>query len=176
MQFVWLTIGFQIFITFTFYRVHKSCSYRVFSLQEFNQNESRAGYSSSNYCTNFRKKQVKEKETKKKKVGVKPWPKRRKELGFYETLIAELRLEDEYNYKNYLRMTFLNFEEIFQLIKDDLNERPNPTQTTTCSHKWLFIKRGIIQKLFMSINFFYSTINSSTFTFFHALRFCIFLL
>ena len=46
------------------YRVHKSCSYRVFSLQEFKQNDSRTSCSSSNYCTNFREKQVKKKEIK----------------------------------------------------------------------------------------------------------------
>ena len=46
--------------------------------------------------------------------------KRRKNLRVYETLLAELRLEDEYNYKNYLRMSFENFEEIIQLIKDDI--------------------------------------------------------
>ena len=44
------------------YRLHKSCSYRVFSLQEFKQNDSRTSCSGNNYCTNFREKQVKEKE------------------------------------------------------------------------------------------------------------------
>ena len=33
---------------------------------------------------------------------MKPWLKRKKNFGFYETLLAELRLEDKYNYKNYL--------------------------------------------------------------------------
>ena len=51
---------------------------------------------------------------------MKPCLKRRKE--FYETLLVELRLEDQYNYKNYLRMTSENFEEIFQLAKDDITE------------------------------------------------------
>ena len=41
----------------------------------------------------------------KRKVGVKPCLKRRKNLGFYETLLAELQLGKEYHYKNYLRMT-----------------------------------------------------------------------
>ena len=56
----------------------------------------------------------------KRKVVMKPCLKRRKE--FYETLLVELRLEDQYNYKNYLRMTSENFEEIFQLAKDDITE------------------------------------------------------
>ena len=50
---------------------------------------------------------------------MKPWLKRRQSLGVYETLLAELQLEDKCNYKNYLRMTAENFEQIFQLMKDD---------------------------------------------------------
>ena len=88
-------------------RVHKSWSYRVFSLQEFKQNDSRTSYSSSNYCTNFWEKQVKEKE-KKKEDCVKLWLKRRKNLEFYETLLAELRLEYEYNYNILLRSTSIS--------------------------------------------------------------------
>ena len=68
--------------------------YSVF--QKFKQNDSRTSCTSSNYCTNFQEKQVKEKETK-KKVCVKPWLKRRKKFGFYETLLAERQLEVEYN-------------------------------------------------------------------------------
>ena len=53
---------------------------------------------------------------------MKPWLKRRKNLEFYETLLAELRLEYEYNYNILLRMTSENFEKIFQLIKDDMTK------------------------------------------------------
>ena len=56
---------------------------------------------------------------KKKRVCVKPWLKRRKNLEYYETLLLELRLEGKYNYKILLRMTSENFEETFQLIKHD---------------------------------------------------------
>ena len=45
----------------------------------------------------------------------KPWLKR-------ETVLAELRLEDEHSYNILLRMTSENFEEIFQLIKDDITK------------------------------------------------------
>ena len=43
-------------------------------------------------------------------------------MGVIETLLAGLQLEDECNYKDYLRMTSENFEEIFQLIKDDIRK------------------------------------------------------
>ena len=62
----------------------------------------------------------KSRKKRKKRVCVKPWLKRRKNLEFYQTLPAELQLEDEYNYNIILRMTSENFEEIFQLIKDDI--------------------------------------------------------
>ena len=53
---------------------------------------------------------------------MKPWLKRKKNLEFYETLLAELRLENEHNYDILLRMTSENFEEVFQLIKDDITK------------------------------------------------------
>ena len=62
---------------------------------------------------------------------MKPWLERRKNLGFYEILLAELRLEDEYNYKSYLRMTSENFEEIFQLIKDGMTKESTKLRELT---------------------------------------------
>ena len=79
------------------YPVHKSCSYGLlFSLQEFKQTDLRTSCTSSNYCVNFREKQIKEK--KKKKKSLYEEKKRRKKLEFYETLVAELRLEKEYSH------------------------------------------------------------------------------
>ena len=49
---------------------------------------------------------------------MKPWLKRRKNLEFCETLLPDLRLEEEYNYNILLRMTSENSKEIFQLIND----------------------------------------------------------
>ena len=51
---------------------------------------------------------------------MKPWLKRRKNVQFYETLLAELLLEEEHNYNILLWMTSENFEEIIQLIKDNI--------------------------------------------------------
>ena len=66
---------------------------------------------------------------------MKPWLKRKKNLEFYETLLAELRLENEHNYDILLRMTSENFEEVFQLIKDDITKASltlNDLHDTTC--------------------------------------------
>ena len=69
---------------------------------------------------------------------------------------AELRLKDKFSYNILLRMTE-NFEEIFQLIKDDID------QTVTCSHNWLFINREIVSYVY-EYHSSCSTMNSSTFT------------
>ena len=55
-----------------------------------------------------------------------------------------MRLEEEYNYSILLRMTSENFEEIFQLIKDDI-----PKENTNLRELifWLFINRGVIQEI-----------------------------
>ena len=47
---------------------------------------------------------------KKGRVRVKPWLKRGKNLEFYETRLAELRLEGKHNYNILLRITSENFE------------------------------------------------------------------
>ena len=52
-----------------------------------------------------------------RRVCVKTWLKRRK-----MKLCCRMRLEDEYNNNLLLRMTSENFEEIFQLIKDDITK------------------------------------------------------
>ena len=44
---------------------------------------------------------------------MKPWLKRRKNLGVYETLFAELQLEDDCNYKDYLQITSENLKKYF---------------------------------------------------------------
>ena len=44
-----------------------------------------------------------------------PWLKRRKNVELYRTLLAELPLEEEYNYSILLRITSEIFE-IFQLM------------------------------------------------------------
>ena len=66
------------------------------------------------------KKQVNKKRKEKRRVCVKPWLKIRKKIFFYETLLAELLLQEEYSYNILLRMTSEKPEEIFQLIKDDI--------------------------------------------------------
>ena len=77
------------------YEVHKTCSYRVFSIHEFKQDNSRTA---AVIITLIFEKNKSRKNRKKRKVCTKPWVKTGKNLKFYETLIAELRLKDEYNF------------------------------------------------------------------------------
>ena len=112
---------------------------------------------------------------KKRRICVKPWLK----LGLnYETLLAELRIEDEHNYNILLRMTFENFEEIFLLIKDEatkekikMRELIPPRLAAIIG----FLSTGKLYKSFVyEYYYFYSTMNSSTFTSFRAFVFSIF--
>ena len=62
-----------------------------------------------------------DKKTRKRRSDwVKPWLRRRESHGFYAQLLGELRLEEPDIYKNYLRMTAENFDEILSLIKTDI--------------------------------------------------------
>ena len=70
--------------------------------------------------------------------------KRRKNLRVYETLLAELRLEDEYNYKNYLRMSFEIFEEIIQLIKDDIIKKKTKMKDSILLRLYLAATTGFL--------------------------------
>ena len=60
------------------------------------------------------------------KNGLKPWLQRRNTHGFYSQLLSELRLEAVKIYKNYLRMTPENFNEILVLIRDDITKKDTP--------------------------------------------------
>ena len=70
--------------------------------------------------------------------------KRRKYLRVFETLPAELWLEDEYNYKNYLRMSFENFEEIIQLIKDDIIKKKTKMKDSILLRLYLAATTGFL--------------------------------
>ena len=48
---------------------------------------------------------------------VKPWLKRREERGIYNTLVRELRTEEELEYKKFLRMDPPTFDELLKLIE-----------------------------------------------------------
>ena len=84
---------------------------------------------------------------------MKPWLKRRKNLEFYETLLAELLLEEEYDYKIILRMTSKNQEEIFHLIKDDIPKEKTklrkliPPRLQLAANNWLLISKGVMKEL-----------------------------
>ena len=54
---------------------------------------------------------------KKQKSRYTPWLQKPHELGVYDTLLLELRFREEQEYKNILRMTSDNVDEILSLIE-----------------------------------------------------------
>ena len=58
-------------------------------------------------------------EKRKRAEWVKPWLVRRPQLGAYDTLLSELQMEEESEYKNYLRMSPECFDEVlFDFVKN----------------------------------------------------------
>ena len=61
-------------------------------------------------------KRRRKRKRKPRSVWVKPWLEKRSKLGVYDTLIRELRLEEEEEYTKFLRMNAADFEEVLGLI------------------------------------------------------------
>ena len=75
-------------------------------------------------CIIQEKSQKKRKRQRKdRKYWSKPWLLKRNELGFYNNLLEEFRLEDKECYKNYLRISPNSFNELLQLVGDDLTKQ-----------------------------------------------------
>ena len=58
----------------------------------------------------------KQQKRKKRTAWVKPWLQRRTQYGAFESLVQELRREDEGEYNNYFRMNTNEFDEILNLF------------------------------------------------------------
>ena len=54
---------------------------------------------------------------------VKPCLQRRQSRGFYDQLVSELQIKDEDIYKNYLRMKPEHFDEILDIIRNDISKQ-----------------------------------------------------
>ena len=53
---------------------------------------------------------------------MKPCLEQRNQLGAYDTLLSELRLKEEEEYKNSLKIVPDYFDELFELVKDDITK------------------------------------------------------
>ena len=101
----------------------KSCSYRLFTeavvcrcsvkkvFLKMSQNSQENACARVSLLINLQMiciqpSRVQEISFKYKLQRVKPWYKRRKKFGFYETMLAELQLEDKYNHKILLKYVF----------------------------------------------------------------------
>lgn len=60
---------------------------------------------------------------RKRSVWVKPWLTRRNVFGFYDTLMQELRQENIEEYIKFLKMPPMFFDEILQLIEEDIKKQ-----------------------------------------------------
>ncbi|GFU92195.1 reverse transcriptase domain-containing protein [Trichonephila clavipes] len=60
---------------------------------------------------------------KKRKVWVKPWVGRRTEYGASHTLLKELKNEDHTAYRNMLRITGEQFDELLEMVRGKLSKQ-----------------------------------------------------
>ena len=60
---------------------------------------------------------------KKRSAWVKPWLQKQTQFGIYDTLLQELRLQEEEDYKKFLRMSTDTFNELLQLISNDIQKQ-----------------------------------------------------
>ena len=63
------------------------------------------------------------KKRKSRSRWAKPWLSKRSSFGFYDTLLQELRSEDEEEYKKFLRMSPDVFDELLNLIEEDITRQ-----------------------------------------------------
>ena len=64
-----------------------------------------------------------QKKRKSRSHWVKPWLSKRSSFGVYDTLLQELRSEDEGEYKKFLHMSPDVFDELLNLIEEDITRQ-----------------------------------------------------
>ena len=64
----------------------------------------------------------KTKKRKKRCARAKPWLQRREQFGAHDTLLRELRSEDESEYKIFLRMSPAAFDELLDMVEGDITK------------------------------------------------------
>jgi hypothetical protein len=69
------------------------------------------------------KRNAKKCKRKPRSCWVRPWIKRRKELGHFATLLRELALEDPTSFRNYSRVDVDMFEELLERLEPRLQRR-----------------------------------------------------
>ena len=70
-----------------------------------------------------RRVRARKRQRKPRSCWVKPWVKRRKELGHFHTLLVELTLEDPPTFRNYSRVDVDMFEELLERLEPRLSRR-----------------------------------------------------
>lgn len=73
-------------------------------------------------CFALKNKKKKKRKRVNRSIWVKPWLRRRNNLGLGNTLLQEFRLEDGDEYKKFLRMSSDNFDELLYLILPDIQK------------------------------------------------------
>lgn len=82
---------------------------------------------------------MKKREVKKKACWVRKWVDRRNALGASSTLVNELRLEDAQQFKNFIRMSAVQFELVLNLVKHDIVKQDTKLRDAIPVHDRLMV-------------------------------------
>ena len=104
--------------------------YKILCIVKKNKFRRKGGCNCNNGNYKWKKKEKrKEKQKKKHDYLVKSWLSRRKQLSACDTFLSELR-SVEIEYKHYLRINLECFNQLFELVKDDITKNKNMWHAT----------------------------------------------
>lgn len=82
---------------------------------------------------------VKKRKVKKKECWVRKWVDRRNEFGACSTLVNELRLEDAQQFRNFIRMSAVQFELLLNLVKHQIVKQDTKLRDAIPVHDRLMV-------------------------------------
>lgn len=86
----------------------------------------------------FREKQKK----RKRSVWVRKWIERRRDLGAFATLVNELQIEDSQQFRNFIRMSAVELEELLSLVGAKIQKKDTILrESISASHRLIVTLR-----------------------------------
>ncbi|XP_033104337.1 uncharacterized protein LOC117106923 [Anneissia japonica] len=87
----------------------------------------------------LKRKREREEKKKEKRMWIKPWLERRNELGACETLMRELRSEDRKGFENYIRMDYMLFDHLLELVGPTISKKDTNLREAIPAHHRLSV-------------------------------------
>ena len=118
---IWQTFSVKFFLQFNL--KSNTCLHDQFKLKKsrrvflFTMDNQRVRVASACLILVMLSKKQKKRKRRQRCEWVKPWLRRRRELGTYDTLLEEFRVEDQFEYQKFLRMSPEIFNELLEKVE-----------------------------------------------------------